>query len=302
MFYHSNDDNLEMSAFKDHFRYLWDLDTTMHYKDATKYTPKTTNSLAKIKSPSEIINDYRANKILSYSIEDFSQEDANRWANISRKNVLKFCADLTPTNFDEVMFVTCSWIRDEDNEPKPNLVVEELVTKMLSEDFYYKKRRIIDFKILRAATTDYLDEQLYSGLDSATLGLVVLTKDIKADDGKFYCRPNVYHELGYLMNRLGKNKIIILKEDGASLPSNVQNIPYIPFKRENLVLRYLQIIEGIRSIGSYSPLVQVSALTNHKERLQNALNDGKIKQNEFKTSETKINLMIEDLKSAPNNV
>lgn len=299
----SKEDSEEISAFKDHFRYLWDLDTTMHYKDATKYNPKTINSLAKIKPPYDIVNDYRANKILNYNIQDFTQEDANRWSTISRKNILKYCADLSPENYDEVMFVTCSWIRDSDNEPKPNLVVEELVTKMLSEDFYYQKKKIIDFRILRAATTDYLDEQLYSGLDSATLGLVVLTKDIEDKDGKtFYCRPNVYHELGYLMNRLGKHKIIILKEEGTSLPSNVQNIPYIPFKRENLKLRYLQIIEAIRTIGSYSPLVQIEALNNHLKRLQNALNEDEIKQREFKTAKTKIENLITELKSAPNNV
>lgn len=295
-------DSEEISAFKDHFRYLWDLDTTIHYKDATKYIPNKINSLSKIKPPTELINDYRASKILNYNIEDFSQEDATRWSVISQKNIQKFCADLTPTNYDETMFVTCSWIRDADNEPKPNLVVEELVTKMLSIDFNYNNKRIIDFKILRAATTDYLDEQLYSGLDKATMGLIVLTKDIEAQDGRFYSRPNVYHELGYLMNRLSKKKIIIFLEEGAILPSNVQNIPYISFTRETLILRYFQIIEAIRNISNYSPLVHINALSNHLKRIQNSLNDGKIKQKEFNATKKKIELTIEQIKSAPNIV
>lgn len=297
----ADDDTEEIKAFKDHFRYLWDLDTTIHYKDATKYVANKANSMAKVKSPLEISNDYRARKLLNYFMEDFNEDDATRWAVISKKNIQKFCADFTPSTHEEVMFVTCSWERDKDKESRPNIVARTLVKDWLTKDLN-KSKDLIDFQILRAATTDLLDEQLYEGLDKATMGLIILTKDIEGKDGKFYSRPNVYHELGYLMNRLSNKNIIILKEEGAVIPSNVQNIPYISFTREELILNYYVIIESIRKISNYSNLHQINALNLHLQRLQEELNAGNIDNKSFRANVRKIKETIEELKTAPNNV
>lgn len=288
-------DKDEMDAFRDHFRYVWDLDTTIHYIDATHYKPNVSNTLSKIKLPTDLTNNYRANRILSYNIADFSEEDAKKWSVISKKNILKNCADFTPTSFEEIMFVTCSWIKDTDSEPRPNNITQLLVSNWLNEDLN-RHKKIIDFKILRASNTDYLDEQLYSGLDKATLALIILTKDIVDENGKYYCKPNVYHELGYLMNRLTHRKILILKEEGAILPSNVQNIPYISFTEDDLILQYNLILEAIRKMSGYKPEDQIFALENHLQRLQEYNLSDKLDNKSFKINKAKVASLIKSLK------
>ena len=73
----------------------------------------------------------------------------------------------------------------------------------------------------------------------AAFGIVLMTPDdvgYSKDEGKKMAQPrarqNVILEMGMLMGRLGRKKVVILKKGTFEAPSDADGILYIPFKNE----------------------------------------------------------------------
>lgn len=64
--------------------------------------------------------------------------------------------------------------------------------------------------------------------------IVVMTGDDMTADGAARVRENVMHELGYFQGRLGHDRVILLREKGVSMPSNLGGIVYLPFSRDHI--------------------------------------------------------------------
>ena len=47
-------------------------------------------------------------------------------------------------------------------------------------------------------------------------------------------RENVMHEIGFFMGKYGLNNIVLLHEEGVSIPSNIHGIVYIPFPKDSV--------------------------------------------------------------------
>jgi predicted nucleotide-binding protein len=60
-----------------------------------------------------------------------------------------------------------------------------------------------------------------------------MTGDDELRDGGVRARQNVIHELGFFQGRYGRDKVILLVEEGVELFSNISGIIYIRFDPNN---------------------------------------------------------------------
>jgi predicted nucleotide-binding protein len=79
-------------------------------------------------------------------------------------------------------------------------------------------------------------------------GVVIMTQD-DAVDGKSRARQNVVHEIGYLQGRLGRNRVLLLRQDDTELFSNVSGVIYVSFPSNNVEHAYDDIRKNLESLG-----------------------------------------------------
>ncbi len=285
------DDAVTFAAFEDHFRYLWELDVTLDCEDATKYNPTKINSLSIIREPNNVSYDAKSSRIAIHNGRSFDDKEVVNWRKRVTNQLHKNCTDLLPTNSNETVFITCSWSKEDDGVSAPNNYARLLAT-FLQEDFVQNPSPSLSVKIMEATPSEFLSNQLYTTLDSCTFGIMLMTKDIETKNGEFVCKPNVYHELGYLMKQLGKKRVLIVSEKGVIMPSNVQDIIRFDFDNDRISFRYLDVVQHLNKMLSIPKTVIISSMSNHLNRLNKFLKDGAITSPEFKTMETKINQYI----------
>ncbi|WP_216821543.1 nucleotide-binding protein [Stenotrophomonas sp. ESTM1D_MKCIP4_1] len=93
-------------------------------------------------------------------------------------------------------------------------------------------------------------EKLESGAEQCDSAVIVMTGDDADAEGQARARENVIHEIGYFHGRYGRSKVILLHEDGVSVPSNLSGIVYVPFPKgliaaaESTLARELHAIYG----------------------------------------------------------
>ena len=178
------------------------------------------------------------------------------------------------------MFIACSWNAGEDGKSTPNHYARELAG-WLEEDFGQKRDvPLLSVHVLEAATGESLARQVYARLREATLGITILTGDIIVNEVK-YTKPNVYHELGYLMRHLDWQQILILREGGVYYPSNVGDIVYIDIPPKKLALCYREIVLWLHKQCSFvRDEVAKKALTQHEKRLRDLIVSASLAQPE----------------------
>jgi hypothetical protein len=287
-------DKEAFEAFEDHFRYLWELDVTLDCEDATFYQRDAISSLGKLRSPQNVDFENKAERICL--IRGICDDDKaiTGWKKQISKKFNQYCADLSPAIPNETVFITCSWKKEGDGIGSPNSYAQ-LLHKYLTEDFVQTPTPIFSVKIMEATPSEFLSNQLYESLDSTTVGIILMTRDIESE-GKYYCKPNVYHELGYLMKQLGKKRMIILKESQVVPPSNIQDIIRFDFEVDKMTFRYHEVIAQLHAVSNIPKIILLRALENHLDRLNQLLKDGNIEAREFKVLETKINQLISNYK------
>ncbi|MFH0903675.1 MAG: S-layer protein domain-containing protein [Methanobacteriota archaeon] len=88
-------------------------------------------------------------------------------------------------------------------------------------------------------------------LIESSIGAVVLaTRDEETSEG-WKPRQNLIHEIGLLEERL-PYKFVVLKEEGAILPSNV-NVTYIPFLQGHVADSFIGLLRELKSILEAPP-------------------------------------------------
>jgi predicted nucleotide-binding protein len=97
-------------------------------------------------------------------------------------------------------------------------------------------------------------QRLTQMLNKACLAILVMTAEDVQVDGKTNARQNVVHEIGLFQGRLGFEKSIIVKQQGATEFSNIGGLTYIPYKKgkieetfrdiENVLVRE-RVIESV---------------------------------------------------------
>jgi len=273
-------------AMDDHFRYLWDLDLSLYCEDATLYERSSPRTLSRIKPPAVISFDGKASAIKEKK-PDLSEDDTARWKSRMGRVLNKFGVEPAPTPGSETLFITCSW-KTEDGQSSPNAYAAEL-SKLLEKDFgRARKQPLLSVFIMEGVAGDFFTQQLYARLNESTLGLVLLTADVKARDKAIYSRPNVYHELGYLMKQLGPKRVAIVCENGVTVPSNIHDVIRIDFQSKKLILVYAKIAGWVLRSAALGAGVRKDLEKTIIARIDEATVNGSITASEGTTAKQRV--------------
>jgi hypothetical protein len=276
-------DEITFKNFEDHFRYLWDLDTTLVCNDATHYVPGVPNTLRRIKSPNQVTYDHKADRIRELRFEqsklESTDEEIRSWKFRVRNILHRFSSNTKPAPNIESVFIACSWREGLDGRSSPNEYAKQLAS-WLENDFGYKRDiPLMTTHILEAAAGGSLANQIYARLREATMAIVILTSDIKGESGIFYSKPNIYHELGYLMRQIDSNRLVIIRENDAHLPTNISDIVHIDLASKKLALCYREIVLWIKDNCFLTNTKSIKySLEIHNDRLKEMIVDGQLAQ------------------------
>ena len=295
-------DDETIQYFEDHFRYIWDLDTTLVCDDATFYIPGTPNTLKKLRKPDQVTYEKKADRIKKQRFEQSHVErtdDEIRGWEFKVHHLLKHYTSTTkPVPSIETVFIACSWHEGKDGRSSPNEYARTLA-EWLDYDFGRKlPNPYLLTQILVAPAGGSLTNEIYPHLRDATMGIVILTSDIKSDKGQHYSKPNIYHELGFLMCQIESSRLLVLKEDGAHVPTNISDVVHVDFAAEKLALSYREIIGWVqKNCHLIKNDLIVNAYNSHSARLNEMVIDGSLKQVQAKEAVSKIKSDLANLKS-----
>jgi len=76
--------------------------------------------------------------------------------------------------------------------------------------------------------------KLTESANSCDSAVIVMTGDDLDAEGQTRARENVIHEIGYFQGRYGLDRVVLLHDEGVSIPSNIQGVVYTPFVRGNV--------------------------------------------------------------------
>ncbi len=270
------DDESKRKVFEDNFRYLWLNDVTIEEDDAMEVV----NGKLQILPPQSIKYTHKSKSIkktLTATSTERSENNINRlerrWVSyVTHQLKNRFCDVNLFQNTPDNIFITCSWITDENDVSAPHEVAIE-IQRVFSKCI--KK----DTRILEAVTGDSLTRQLYDSLNAAESAIILLTKDIKVKRNIYYSRPNVYIELGYLMKHLGKKHVLIIAEDGVQIPSDVQDITRLNFK--NIYKVFPKILNWLEDINVLNTHLKEEANIEFCKYLEQKLINNTLSQKDF---------------------
>jgi predicted nucleotide-binding protein len=75
--------------------------------------------------------------------------------------------------------------------------------------------------------------------------VIVMTGDDAIASGSKRVRENVMHEIGYFQGRLGLDRVVLLRERGVSIPSNLGGIVYLSFRRGRISDAFKQLMQEL---------------------------------------------------------
>lgn len=91
-------------------------------------------------------------------------------------------------------------------------------------------------------------EKLEANANSCDAAVIVMSGDDTDADGKLRVRENVMHEIGYFQGRYGRRNVVLLHEDGASIPTNLGGIVYTPYPRGNVGAGFAVMARELKAI------------------------------------------------------
>lgn len=74
-------------------------------------------------------------------------------------------------------------------------------------------------------------EKLEAGANSCDSAVIIMSGDDLDSLGNPRVRENVMHEIGFFHGRYGRDRIVLLHEEGVSVPTNLAGIVYIPYPK-----------------------------------------------------------------------
>lgn len=76
-------------------------------------------------------------------------------------------------------------------------------------------------------------EQINEASRRTLLGIFLFTKDDMKDNGEFLPRDNVIFEAGFFTHAKGRDRVLIIKEEGTKMPVDLDGLIYINVKDKN---------------------------------------------------------------------
>jgi predicted nucleotide-binding protein len=77
-------------------------------------------------------------------------------------------------------------------------------------------------------------EKLTANSERCDSAVIVMTGDDVMGVDQARVRENVMHEIGYFQGVYGRDRVILLHEDGVNIPTNLAGVAYIPFPKAHI--------------------------------------------------------------------
>lgn len=206
-------------AFCNHFQYIWECDSTLDYHDvAYRETSKRTVFIRKPEKTQTSNKIERLKRTPSQGID---------WELRSRQIhqvVNSICPIVAPVDLPEVGFLAAAWEQKHDSSYgpcEPALMLEESFKRG------FEKIEHVQVAVLRSELGASLSRSLFELMNASTFSIIILTKEIEDR----FCKPNVYIELGYLLQKNKGHRTYIVAERGMDFATDIQDITFLPFNR-----------------------------------------------------------------------
>ena len=92
-----------------------------------------------------------------------------------------------------------------------------------------------------------IDDKVEKYIKASECAVILFTPDDEITNGKFLPRQNVIHEVG-LIQQIMPNKILYLKDEKTTVPSNITPKVYIPFSNTDLSMAFIQMITELKAM------------------------------------------------------
>lgn len=238
-------------SFCNHFRYIWECDSTLEFSDVIDQTLEI--SPVSVKRPGKVRHENKALRLRSSRSLEQDVQDPSYWESY-QKNLLRIVDRICPivgrVDFPEVGFLAAAW--EERDGVSALCEPASLLDDYFRQDF--GSRDDVRVTVLRGEMGQLLSQELFQSLEASTFGIAVLTKDILEK----FSKPNVYIELGYLLRHNGPDRTFVIAESGVEIGSDLANMFYSPFNRDPSRLRvemtriYCSIVRAMRRSGVIS--------------------------------------------------
>ena len=83
--------------------------------------------------------------------------------------------------------------------------------------------------------------------DRCDSAVIVMTADDVANADEPRVRENVMHELGFFQGRYGRNRVILLHEEGVNIPTNLAGVAYIAFPNHGIAAGFHVLQRELRA-------------------------------------------------------
>lgn len=156
-------------------------------------------------------------------------------------------------------FLVMAWWQDN-NVPEPIKTIPFLsYGGKVGKKIAYKIRNFLNaLNVQPLIAEDFpnvglsLDDKINLLMGIANVGIVIMTGEDKVEKGEVRARQNVIHEIGSLSKLQNiSNRIIYLKTDDVTLPSNIKNIAWHRLNPSNLEETYIEIAKELKTFGFY---------------------------------------------------
>ncbi len=92
----------------------------------------------------------------------------------------------------------------------------------------------------------FILEKLIDEGDDCCYAVIVMTaEDLAGDDG-MRVRENVMHEIGYFQARYGRDRVSLVRQEGANVASNLSGLVYLGFDGENVKACFADLQKELR--------------------------------------------------------
>lgn len=272
-----------------HFEYLWYHPLTLYSTDATAYTKGRNNTLREIRSPKSISYLAKSQHLKAISSTKYEKSSIDLWRQHCKNELLRYCSKFLKSTKDYQtgpqssgvininpisIFIVGAW---KANGPSNFMnKLEQFIRDKFSKE-NKKGLELNPIKIDAESGTDFR-KQIFEGLNSSQLAIVVQTADNPGSDNKKnkFSRPNVYIEKGYLMGRLGKKysrsqddenqePVFIFIEEGTEDGSDTNHITQTRFANEEYFnLQFFKIVKWLWEITELNSDYAINILDEYK--------------------------------------
>lgn len=221
-------------AFCNHFRVIWECDSTLDYNDVACQDKGTVTVI--IRKPEKLRTSHKIARLKSLPSKGMDWE--RREVQLYRI-VNDLCPIVASVDTPERGFLAAAW------ETKDGRMAPSEPAKMLARLFRSGFEKLtnpdsVRVSLMQGQIGSNLPSSLFTLMDSSTFSIIMLTKEIEDS----VCKPNVYIELGYLLHKNKRERTFMVVENGMSFPTDLQHIIFSTFDRT----RPHQSLEEMRKV------------------------------------------------------